>query len=156
MIEEEPIAPPVGDEKEGKTMKRVAKATWNGGLKDGTGSFGVESGVIKGQKFGFRTRFEDAPGTNPEELIAAAHASCFSMALSGQLGERGITPEAIETTCTITFESLTLTKSALKTTVKAPGASKAKVEEAAAAAKAGCPISKVLKLEIALELTVAV
>jgi lipoyl-dependent peroxiredoxin len=137
-------------------MKRSASATWVGGLKEGQGSFGVASGTIKNQKFSFRTRFEDAPGTNPEELIAAAHASCFSMALSGKLGERGITPEAIETTCTITFENATLTKSTLETTVKARGADKAKVEEAAAAAKAGCPISKVLKLEIALELTVTV
>jgi osmotically inducible protein OsmC len=129
-------------------MKRSANATWNGTLKDGRGSFSVASGAIKEQKFSFRTRFEDAPGTNPEELIAAAHASCFSMALGAQLGERGITPEAIETTSTITFENLTLTKSVLKTTVKARGADKAKIEEAAAVAKAGCPISKVLKLEI--------
>jgi osmotically inducible protein OsmC len=135
-------------------MKRSANATWNGGLKDGSGSFSVQSGAIKEQKFGFRTRFEDAPGTNPEELIAAAHASCFSMALSAQLGERGITPEAIETTSTITFENLTLTKSVLKTTVRARAADKAQVEEAASAAKAGCPISKVLRLEIGLELTV--
>jgi len=135
-------------------MKRSANATWMGGLKEGRGSFTVGSGGIKNQKFDFRTRFEEAPGTNPEELIAAAHASCFSMALSAQLGERGITPEAVETTCTITFENLTLTKSVLKTTVKVRGADKAKVEEAAAAAKAGCPISKVLKLDIALELTV--
>ena len=137
-------------------MKRVARARWNGGLKDGSGSFSVESGAIQEQKFGFRTRFEDAPGTNPEELIAAAHASCFSMALSAQLGERGITPEAVETTSTVTFENLTLTRSLLQTTVKAPGADKAKVDEAAAAAKTGCPISKVLKLEIALDLTVIV
>jgi osmotically inducible protein OsmC len=136
-------------------MKRTANAIWNGSLKDGRGTFSVASGAIKDQNVTFRTRFEDAPGTNPEELIAAAHASCFSMALSGQLGERGITPEAIETTCTITFESLTLTKSLLKTTVKARGADKEKVEQAAAAAKAGCPISKVLKLDIALELVVA-
>jgi osmotically inducible protein OsmC len=135
-------------------MKRSANATWNGTLKDGRGSFSVASGAIKDQKFNFRTRFEDAPGTNPEELIAAAHASCFSMALGAQLGERGITPEAIETTSTITFKNLTLTKSVLKTTVKARGADKAKIEEAAAVAKAGCPISKVLKLEIELELTV--
>ena len=137
-------------------MKRVAHAVWNGGLKDGRGTFSVESGVIKDQTVTFRTRFEDAPGTNPEELIAAAHASCFSMALSAQLGERGITPEAVETTCTITFENLTLTKSVLRTTVRARGADRAKVDEAAAAAKAGCPISKVLKLEIALELTAVV
>ena len=137
-------------------MIRSAQAVWQGGLKDGRGTFGVGSGTITDQKVTFRTRFEDAPGTNPEELIAAAHASCFSMALSAQLGERGITPASIETTCAITFENLTLTRSLLRTTVKAPGADKAKVEEAAAAAKAGCPISKVLKLDISLELTVAV
>ncbi len=137
-------------------MKRVAHAVWNGGLKDGRGTFSVESGTIKDQKVTFRTRFEDAPGTNPEELIAAAHASCFSMALSAQLGERGITPDAIETTCTVTFENLTLTRSLLRTTVRARGADRTKVDEAAAAAKAGCPISKVLKLDIALELTAVV
>jgi osmotically inducible protein OsmC len=137
-------------------MKRSANATWNGSLREGRGIFSVQSGAIKNQKFSFRTRFEEAPGTNPEELIAAAHASCFSMALSAQLGERGITPEAIETTSTITFENLTLTRSVLQTTVSAHGADKAKIEEAAAAAKAGCPISKVLKLEIALELSVVV
>jgi lipoyl-dependent peroxiredoxin len=137
-------------------MKRIAKAVWNGGLKDGSGSFGTGSGAIQNQKFSFRTRFEDAPGTNPEELIAAAHASCFSMALSAQLGERGITPQSVETTSTVTFENLTLTKSLLQTTVKARGADRQKVDEAAAAAKAGCPISKVLKLEIMLELTVEV
>ncbi len=135
-------------------MKRSANATWNGSLKEGQGIFSVASGAIQNQKVTFRTRFEDAPGTNPEELIAAAHASCFSMALSAQLGERGITPEAVETVCTITFENLTLTQSALRTTVTARGADRAKVEAAAAAAKAGCPISKVLKLDIALELTV--
>jgi osmotically inducible protein OsmC len=135
-------------------MKRDASAIWTGDLKQGTGKFSVGSGAFKDQSFSFRTRFESEPGTNPEELIAAAHASCFSMALSAQLGERGITPASVETTCTVTFENLTLTKSALKTTVKAPGADKAKVEEAAAAAKAGCPISKVLKLDISLDLTV--
>ena len=137
-------------------MKRSANAVWNGDLKQGSGTFGVASGAFTNQKFGFRTRFEDEPGTNPEELIAAAHASCFSMAFSAQLGERGITPESVATTCAITFENLTLTRSVLTTTVKAPGADKAKVEEAAAAAKAGCPISKVLKLEIELALTVVV
>jgi osmotically inducible protein OsmC len=137
-------------------MKRSARATWNGGLKDGRGSFTVGSGAITDQKVTFRTRFEDAPGTNPEELIAAAHASCFSMALSAQLGERGIIPDAIETTCTVTFENLTLTQSTLQTTVTARGADRAKVQDAAAAAKAGCPISKVLRLDIALDLTVNV
>lgn len=135
-------------------MKRSANAAWNGDLKSGTGKFSVGSGAIKDQSFTFKTRFESDPGTNPEELIAAAHASCFSMALSAQLGERGITPEAVETSCAVTFENLTLTTSALTTTVKARGADKAKVEEAAAAAKAGCPISKVLKLDITLSLTV--
>jgi osmotically inducible protein OsmC len=137
-------------------MKRNASATWNGGLKDGQGKFSVGSGAVKDLKFSFRTRFESDPGTNPEELIAAAHASCFSMALSAQLGERGITPEAIETACAVTFENLALTKSELRTTVKARGADKVKVEEAAAAAKAGCPISKVLKLDISLDLTIEV
>jgi lipoyl-dependent peroxiredoxin len=135
-------------------MKRSAHATWHGGLKEGRGTFSVASGAVRDLPFGFRTRFEDAPGTNPEELIAAAHSGCFSMALSAQLGERGITPESIQTTSTITFENLVLSKSVLQTTVTAPGADKVKVEEAAAAAKAGCPISKVLKLEIELELTV--
>ena len=133
-------------------MKRTANAAWSGNLKAGHGRFSVGSGAIKNQKFDFRTRFEDEPGTNPEELIAAAHASCFSMAFSAQLGERGITPESVETTCTVTFENLTLTRSVLNTKVTAPGADRAKIDEAAAAAKAGCPISKVLKLEIALEL----
>lgn len=135
-------------------MRRSANAVWKGGLKEGQGRFGVGSGLIKDMAYSFRTRFESEPGTNPEELIAAAHAGCFSMALSGQLEERGITPEAIETTCTITLENLTLTKSALATTVRAPGADQAKVEEAAAAAKAGCPVSRVLNLEITLDLAV--
>ena len=135
-------------------MKRSARATWNGGLKEGRGTFSVASRAITEQKYGYRARFEEEPGTNPEELIAAAHAACFSMALSGQLGERGITPEAVETTCEITFENATLTKSLLRTSVRARGADKGKVEEAAAAAKAGCPISRVLNLDIALELSV--
>jgi osmotically inducible protein OsmC len=136
-------------------MKRSANAVWKGSLKEGTGTFGVGSGAIKDLGYSFKTRFEGTPGANPEELIAAAHASCFSMALGAQLGERGITPEAIETTCDITFENLTLTKSALTTKVSAPGADKAKIDEAAAAAKAGCPISKVLKLEVTLDLSVS-
>jgi osmotically inducible protein OsmC len=135
-------------------MKRSASAIWEGSLKEGKGTFAVGSGAIKGTPYSFKTRFEGTQGANPEELIAAAHASCFSMAVGAQLGERGITPESIETTCDITFESLTLTKSALTTKVTARGADKAKIEEAAAAAKAGCPISKVLKLEIALELQI--
>jgi osmotically inducible protein OsmC len=135
-------------------MIRSADAVWSGGLKDGNGTFNVQSGAFKNQKYSFKTRFENEPGTNPEELIAAAHASCFSMALSAQLGERGITPQAVETKAEITFENLTLTKSTLTTKVKASGADRAKIEEAAQAAKAGCPISKVLKLEIALQLSI--
>jgi osmotically inducible protein OsmC len=136
-------------------MQRKATAVWTGGLKDGKGTITGESRAFQDLAYDFRKRFESDPGTNPEELIAAAHASCFSMALSAQLGERGITPASIETTCTVTFENLTLTRSVLQTTVRAVGADKARVEEAAAAAKAGCPISKVLKLEIVLELTLA-
>ena len=135
-------------------MKRTADATWNGGLKEGSGTFDVGSGAFEQQKFGFKTRFEDEPGTNPEELIAAAHAACFSMAFSAQLGERNITPTSVNTRATINFENLTLTQSALVTTVNAPGADKTKIEEAAEAAKAGCPISKVLDLEISLNLTI--
>jgi osmotically inducible protein OsmC len=137
-------------------MIRSADAVWSGGLKDGNGTFNVQSGAFKNQKYSFKTRFENEPGTNPEELIGAAHASCFSMALAGQLNERGITPESVATKADITFENLALTKSTLTTTVKAKGADRAKVEEAAQAAKAGCPISKVLKLEIALNLTIEV
>ena len=135
-------------------MKRTADAIWTGSLKEGHGTFEVGSGAFSKQKFGFKTRFEDQPGTNPEELIAAAHAACFSMAFSAQLGERNITPESVNTHATINFENLTLTRSALVTTVKAPGADKSKIEEAAEAAKAGCPISKVLDLEITLNLTI--
>jgi osmotically inducible protein OsmC len=135
-------------------MNRSASAVWTGSIKEGGGSFSVLSGAIKDLKYSFKTRFEGAPGSNPEELIAAAHASCFSMALDAQLGERGIVPDSIETTCDITFENLTLTKSALTTRVNAPRADKAKIEEAAAAAKAGCPISKALKLDITLDLRI--
>src|SRR5215470_16425008 len=135
-------------------MERKASAVWKGNLKDGKGEFSAPSGVFSHTPYSFRTRFEDAPGTNPEELIAAAHASCFSMALSAQLGERAITPQSVETTSTITFENKTLTRSVLQTTVKAKGADRKKIEEAASAAKVGCPISKVLNLEITLELDI--
>src|ERR1700690_1809311 len=135
-------------------MQRKASAVWKGGLKEGQGTVSSASGILSNTKYSFTTRFEDAPGTNPEELIAAAHASCFSMALSAQLGERGITPQSIETACAITFENGSLTHSLLTTTVTAPGADRAKVDEAGAGAKEGCPISKVLKLEITLELHV--
>lgn len=131
-------------------MQRNATAVWNGGLKDGAGTVSTQSKALNDLKYDFRMRFEDAPGTNPEELIAAAHASCFSMALSAQLGERGISGE-IQTKATVTMEDLTLTKSHLELVVKAAGADAAQVEEAWSAAKAGCPVSKVLNLEITLD-----
>ncbi len=137
-------------------MIRKATAVWNGDLKTGNGQFSGQSGVFEDVNYSFRTRFENEPGTNPEELIAAAHAACFSMALSAQLGERGITPEKVQTEAAITLDSGALTKSDLTTTVTAPGADRALVEAAAEAAKAGCPISKVLNLEISLDLTVNV
>jgi osmotically inducible protein OsmC len=137
-------------------MIRKASAVWTGGLKDGSGKISTDSGVLNDAQYSFKTRFEDGIGTNPEELIAAAHAACFSMAFGAQLGERGITPQSVTTTAAITMLELTLKKSELTTTVVAPGADKAKIEEAAAAAKAGCPISRVLNLEITLGLTVEV
>jgi len=137
-------------------MKRSASAVWNGDLKAGQGHLSTPSKVFSNTPYSFRTRFEDEPGTNPEELIAAAHAGCFSMAFSAQLGERGITPEAIETECVITMENLTLVSSDLTTTVRAPGADESMVREAAEAAEKGCPISKVLDLDIRLNLTVLV
>ena len=135
-------------------MIRKASAVWNGGLKDGKGKVSSGSGGLKDVQYSFHTRFEDGVGVNPEELIAVAHASCFSMALSNQLGEKGITAESIETTASVTFEDLTLKKSVLTTTVTAPGADKALVEQSAHEAEKNCPISRVLNLEIELELTV--
>jgi osmotically inducible protein OsmC len=132
-------------------MIRKASAVWKGDLKTGNGTVSSQSGGLHDTPYSFNTRFGDGVGVNPEELIAAAHASCFSMALGAQLGERGIVPESVATDVSITFENLTLTKSHLDVTVHAPGADQTKFEEAAAAAKAGCPISKVLNLEITLD-----
>lgn len=137
-------------------MVRHANAVWNGDLKGGQGRLNSQSGAFKDTPYSFRMRFEDEPGTNPEELIAAAHAGCFAMAFSAQLGERGITPDEVNATARVTFENLTITQSALECTVRASGADEAKVREAAEAAKAGCPISKVLNAEITLDLTVQV
>jgi osmotically inducible protein OsmC len=125
-------------------------------LKEGHGDITTQSKTLDKTQYSFRSRFESGVGTNPEELIAAAHAGCFSMAFGAQMGERGITPDSVDTTSVITMESLVLTKSALTAVVKAPGADRAKIEEAAHAAKAGCPISKVLNLEITLDLTIEV
>jgi lipoyl-dependent peroxiredoxin len=136
-------------------MKRSANAMWKGGLKDGSGTMSLESGVLKGVAYDFKKRFESDPGTNPEELIAAAHASCFSMALSGQLGNAGMTADSIETKATVTFEKtdagFTITESHLETSVKIPNADKEKFETAVQNAKAGCPISRVLNTKITLD-----
>ena len=135
-------------------MERKASAVWLGGLKDGHGTFTTESKVLSNTPYSFGTRFEASPGTNPEELLAAAHASCFSMALSLQFGHAHIHPERIETKVTITFEKLesgfTITRSHLDVSVRAPGADPVKFEAAAEKAKAGCPLSKVLRAEISM------
>ncbi|HJP83398.1 MAG TPA: OsmC family peroxiredoxin [Fimbriimonadaceae bacterium] len=132
-------------------MDRSATAVWKGGLKDGNGNVSTQSGALQSVPYTFRMRFEEEPGTTPEELIAAAHSSCFSMALSGQLEERGIHPTSIETKATVTMQNLSVTKSHLALTVHAQGADRAKAEEAWNAAKSGCPISKLLNCEITLD-----
>lgn len=138
-------------------MKRSASAVWRGGLKDGKGTVSSESGVLSSAPYNFRMRFENEKGTNPEELIAAAHAACFSMALSAQLGNAGMTADSIETSATVTLEQVeggfAVTSSHLKTAVKIPNADKAKFQKAADDAKAGCPISKLLNTKITLEAT---
>jgi len=135
-------------------MERKASAVWKGGLKDGKGEFSVPSGVFSHLPYSFATRFENAQGTNPEELIAAAHASCFSMALSAQLGNAGITPESINTTANLTLEKLesgfAITKVHLDVHAKIPNGDEAAFQKAAEAAKAGCPVSKVLKAQITM------
>ncbi len=137
-------------------MTRTANAVWTGDLKEGEGRLSTGSTILSDSKYSFRTRFEGEPGTNPEELVAAAHAGCFAMATVAGLGEAGITPERVESTSDVTMENLKLTKSALKLKVVAPGASESAVRAAAEKAKADCPISKVLNLEITLDLTVEV
>jgi osmotically inducible protein OsmC len=136
-------------------MKRTASAIWHGGLKDGKGMVSTESGVLKQTPYSFSTRFENQPGTNPEELIAAAHAGCFSMALSAELGKAGLTPETIRTSAVLTMDKLdsgwTVTQSHLDVTVKIPGADKDRFEAAASAAKAGCPISRLLNAKITMD-----
>jgi osmotically inducible protein OsmC len=136
-------------------MKRNAVAVWKGGLKDGKGTLSTDSHVLSDAQYSFGTRFEDGIGTNPEELLAAAHAGCFSMALSAQLGEAGMTAESIRTTATITLDKaeggFAITKSHLDVTVKIPGGDKQAFDAATAKAKAGCPLSKVLKAEITMD-----
>jgi osmotically inducible protein OsmC len=137
-----------------QNMVRKASAVWNGSLKEGKGTISTESKVLSNAQYSFSTRFENGIGTNPEELIAAAHAGCFTMALSGQLTNAGIAPESIETTAAVTLEKLeagfTVTKIHLAVTAKIPGADAAAFEKAAQNAKAGCPISRLLKAEITM------
>ena len=140
-----------------RDMKRKGSAVWKGGLKDGKGTVSSESGVLANTQYSFSTRFEDGKGTNPEELIAAAHAGCFSMALSAQLGEAGMTAENIATTATVTLEKVAtgfaITAVHLDVTAKIPGASQAAFDTAANNAKAGCPVSKVLNATITMNAT---
>ncbi len=136
-------------------MKRSASAEWKGGLKDGKGAISTDSTVLNNTQYSFGTRFENGVGTNPEELIAAAHAGCFSMALSAQLGKAGMTAESINTKATITLDQVdggfAITASHLDVTVKIPGADKAAFEAAANGAKEGCPVSKVLNAKITMD-----
>jgi osmotically inducible protein OsmC len=136
-------------------MKRKASALWKGGLKDGKGTVSTESGVLSNAQYSFSTRFENGIGTNPEELIGAAHAGCFSMALSGQLGNAGMTAESIATTATVTMEKtdagMTVTAMHLDVHAKIPGANADAFKKATEDAKAGCPISRLLKAEITMD-----
>src|SRR5512146_1766203 len=134
-------------------MKRTASAAWSGDLKQGKGSVSTQSGVLRDTQYSFSTRFENGIGTNPEELIAAAHAGCFSMALSAQLGDT-MKPERIETTATVTLEKLdtgfAITTVHLDVTAHIPGATQESFTKAAEAAKAGCPVSKLLNAKITM------
>lgn len=140
-------------------MKRKASAVWKGGLRGGKGTMSSSSGVLADTQYSFSTRFEDGIGTNPEELIAAAHAGCYSMALSAELEKAELTPESVSTNCTLTFEKtdagFTITVSHLDVVAKVPGVDAAKFAEIANAAKAGCPISRALNTEITLDAKLA-
>ena len=135
-------------------MKRKGSAKWQGGLKDGQGVVSTESGVLDQTTYSFHTRFEDAPGTNPEELIAAAHAGCFSMALSAELEKAGYAPESVETEAVLDFvkneEGFTVTRILLDTKAKVPGIKQRDFEQIAGNAKIGCPVSRLLKTDIVL------
>ena len=138
-------------------MKRNASAVWKGGLKDGKGTISSDSGVLADTQYSFSTRFEDGKGTNPEELIAAAHAGCFSMALSAQLGTMGLTPASIRTSASVSLDKVgdgfAITAVHLVVKASVPGADAAQFETAANNAKAGCPVSKVLKATITMDAT---
>ena len=135
-------------------MQRTASAAWSGGLKDGKGSISTQSGVLSDAQYSFGTRFENGKGTNPEELIAAAHAGCFTMALSAQLGTMNFTPQSLRTTATVTLEKLeagwTISKIHLDLNARIPGITQAAFESAAASAKANCPVSRLFKADITL------
>ena len=136
-------------------MQRTASAHWSGGLKDGKGTVSTQSGVLSQTQYSFSTRFENGIGTNPEELIGAAHAGCFTMALSAQLGNAGMTAESIDTTAKVTLDKtdagFSITAIHLDVKAKIPGADKAKFDEAAQNAKKGCPISRVLNTNITMD-----
>lgn len=138
-------------------MKKTASAHWQGSLKEGKGTISTESGALKDNPYGFNTRFENAPGTNPEELIGAAHAGCFSMALSLMLGEEGFTPDSIDTKATVTLEKdgdgFAVTAVHLDMTARIPNIDQATFDEIANKAKTGCPISKLLNADISLDAT---
>ena len=136
-------------------MKRSASAMWNGDLKTGKGTLSTDSGVLANTQYSFATRFENGQGTNPEELIAAAHAGCFAMALSAQLGEAGLVAQSLNTKATVTLEKtdggFTITAVHLALTARIPGASQQAFDTAAEAAKKGCPVSKLLNAAITLD-----
>jgi osmotically inducible protein OsmC len=138
-------------------MKRNATAIWQGGLKDGKGSLTTASTTLSNAQYSFSTRFENGVGTNPEELLAAAHAGCFAMALSAQLGAAGMTAESIHAVATVSLEKVeggfAITESHLDVKVKMPGADKTAFDAAANAAKAGCPVSKLFNAKITMDAT---
>ena len=136
-------------------MKRKASAQWQGDLKSGKGTVSTESGVLQDTPYSFAMRFADGKGTNPEELAAAAHAGCFTMALSAELGKANLTPASLRTTCTVTLDKVDggwgITESHLELVAKVPGASQEAFRKAAEAAETGCPISKLFKTRITLD-----
>ena len=138
-------------------MKRTASAQWRGDLKTGKGAVSTASGVLENAQYSFSTRFENGRGTNPEELLAAAHAGCFTMALSAQLAEAKLVAESLETTCTISLEKgdqgFAITESHLELKAKVPGASQAAFDQAVGNAKSGCPVSKLYNTKITLTAT---
>jgi osmotically inducible protein OsmC len=137
------------------SIKRSGSAVWSGGLKDGVGSVSTQSGAMDKVQYGFKTRFEDGPGTNPEELIGAAHAGCFTMALSGVLAEAGLTAKNLATKATVTLDKVdggfSISAVHLELVATIPGADQAKFDEAAQKAKLNCPVSKLLNAEITLD-----